>query len=680
MSRRDTRLTGLNPLSYMGVEPVASPNLIENNRSPLPHDRKFNIGDFWINRSLSVPDIYMLVSLKNNYATWIRFATTSNVITDYVTDSGTAHQIAGLVRFIGVDSLKTTALGNTVSLDFRPLAQGYMLISDGATMGAGRLTSPGDTIAITLGDGTVDLVYKTIDGIHGDVGDAVRSGNLIAILGGTNIATHAIANTVFVVTNNLLVLAGTFTLLSNPFGVMTSTALGLTDSTNGLDGQILISSTAGLPAWRNITSSSGSLSITNSPNEIDIINVATAGISSIDGDVGTAVAIANNIQVIGGTNIVTAAAGNTLTIELATNVVLSGTLTPYGPSKGVMQVDGTGQLIATKGTLNGQTLIASTGSLPVWNRIVAGDSTVTVTNTAYGIDIKASLSTGMKTIDGDTGTATPVNGIINLYGGANIQVVARVPPTDQVYINQLPDIVISGTLTLSSTLNGVLAKAPPTYISGLSSRNSVINPNSPQTTLIGGGTAVTFAFITSARGTITFTQTASPRTLNLENNNTSIKPGNILSLVTMALTADAATLQLGSATPKLIWLATENFDPGNCWSTTYFRYTSKLSGKYNIQTCYNFNRAYDGPYSTEMQLWIQTSNRTYKTRRKETLVKSSPTSGSYLNGGMTLDVCCDLDVGDTAEMYASANFNGITYFWKLAKGDGTFFSVFYVGR
>lgn len=266
MSRRDTRLTGLNPLSYMGVEPVASPNVIENNRPPLQHDRQFNIGDLWVDRSLSTPDLFMLVAKIDNRATWIKFATGNNIITEYVTDSGTATQVGGLITLTGKDSLRTIASGNTVSIDFRPLTQGHMLISNGTVMASGIITSPLGSIDVTLGDGTIDLSYPTVDGIHGDVGDAVRTGNLIKILGGTNMEVHALDKTAFVLTDSILVLPGTFTLASYPYGVVTSDADGLTYPTNGYDGQVIIGSTAGVPAWSYITSTGGSLNIAVTAN------------------------------------------------------------------------------------------------------------------------------------------------------------------------------------------------------------------------------------------------------------------------------------------------------------------------------------------------------------------------------------------------------------------------------
>ncbi len=43
-----TKLTGIHPLSYMGVEPVSPPQLVRFDRRPTNRDFGFNIGDLWL--------------------------------------------------------------------------------------------------------------------------------------------------------------------------------------------------------------------------------------------------------------------------------------------------------------------------------------------------------------------------------------------------------------------------------------------------------------------------------------------------------------------------------------------------------------------------------------------------------------------------------------------------------
>ncbi len=63
-----TKLTGIHPLSYMGVEPVSPPQLVRFDRRPTNRDFGFNIGDLWL-----VPEpfeVWMLLEKPQNVAFW----------------------------------------------------------------------------------------------------------------------------------------------------------------------------------------------------------------------------------------------------------------------------------------------------------------------------------------------------------------------------------------------------------------------------------------------------------------------------------------------------------------------------------------------------------------------------------------------------------------------------------
>src|SRR5690606_26215280 len=75
---RSQRLNGLFPLSYTGVVPVSPVNFVIDNRPPTTQDYKnFYIGDLWLDMSTNTPptnsDVWMLVSVTNNVATWVHF-------------------------------------------------------------------------------------------------------------------------------------------------------------------------------------------------------------------------------------------------------------------------------------------------------------------------------------------------------------------------------------------------------------------------------------------------------------------------------------------------------------------------------------------------------------------------------------------------------------------------------
>ena len=63
-----TRLTGINPLSYMGVEPVSPPQLVRYQVHPTNRDFNFNIGDLWLVESPF--EVWMLLEKPQNVAFW----------------------------------------------------------------------------------------------------------------------------------------------------------------------------------------------------------------------------------------------------------------------------------------------------------------------------------------------------------------------------------------------------------------------------------------------------------------------------------------------------------------------------------------------------------------------------------------------------------------------------------
>lgn len=101
-------------------------------------------------------------------------------------------------------------------------------------------------------------------------------------------------------------------------GVVQRDALGHVFADSGTDGQVIIGSSTGVPAWANITSLGGTVVITNGPNSI---NLEAAGVApalvELDADVGVALPVAGVIKVLGdGTGTNTTAAGNTLVVHL----------------------------------------------------------------------------------------------------------------------------------------------------------------------------------------------------------------------------------------------------------------------------------------------------------------------------------------------------------------------------
>jgi len=141
---------------------------------------------------------------------------------------------------------------------------------------------------------------------------------------GVTAGTTLISGTTTAVGTSLLV-GTTATISGLTRGVVQSTAAGLLSSTEGTDGQILISSTAGAPAWATLTAGAG-INLTNAANSVTI--TATGAVAStFPTDAGTATPAAGAVTVAGGTNMGTAGAGSTVTINLDASPSVAGSLT-----------------------------------------------------------------------------------------------------------------------------------------------------------------------------------------------------------------------------------------------------------------------------------------------------------------------------------------------------------------
>ena len=90
-----TRLTGLNPLSYMGVEPSSPPNFVRYANPPTTNDFGFDIGTIWL-----VPSpisVYMLVAKPQNVANWLQLSGGTGAIDEIITQDGAIEATAGAV-------------------------------------------------------------------------------------------------------------------------------------------------------------------------------------------------------------------------------------------------------------------------------------------------------------------------------------------------------------------------------------------------------------------------------------------------------------------------------------------------------------------------------------------------------------------------------------------------------
>lgn len=227
------RLSGRNPLSYSGVEPLQPPDLVYVHRDPISGPvanadfRNFNVGTFWLNPVNQT--LWILVRKPDSNPLWIQLGITA----------------AGFLQTLTAD--------NAVAVV--PFGLNINVI--------------GDTNITTVGNNLTHSVQITLN-------PSITVVNLTA----TGLATI----------NNLTVTGNIKTNLSQ--GVVQSPgAGGNLFASEGANGQVLISGGVGFqPVWANITSGDGSITITNGAGTIDLSTAGGSGtVSSLTGNDNIAV-------------------------------------------------------------------------------------------------------------------------------------------------------------------------------------------------------------------------------------------------------------------------------------------------------------------------------------------------------------------------------------------------------
>ncbi len=235
-----------------------------------------------------------------------------------------------------------------------------------------------------------------------------------------------------ITTGNLTLTAGSFTMGSLNAGVVQTSGSGVFGSSKGTNGQVLVGSTAGVPAWANITSTGGSCVVTSGPNTINI--EATGGTSStfVTDTSGPVSPLAGALTVAGGTNITTdGSVANTVTINLDDSITTVGKITAgvsLEMSSGSATITSTTNaaksiyLHANAGTSETIELYADQGTGVDAIYLHSDDGGLTFTSglaTADAINITASNAAGGIDIDAGTNgiNIAANNGPISLISG-----------------------------------------------------------------------------------------------------------------------------------------------------------------------------------------------------------------------------------------------------------------------
>lgn len=307
-----------------------------------------------------------------NGANTINLESTTDGTNTFTTDSGVATQALNNIDIVGANVISTAGATDTVTISLDNGTNGQLLIGGGANPVWANLTSTGATVVITNGANSINLEATGMGGgastFNTDGAAATEAAGVIIMAGGDHITTSGAGNTV------------TF------------------DLDNGTNGQLLIGGGAAA-AWANLTSTGATITISNGPNSINLeaTGGGDAGASEFITDSGTANQSLGEIQILGGSNILTSGAGNTVTVALDSDIninsatinddlVVLDTVTFGGPNfdNGVMQVNG-GNVFSDNGT-NGEILIGG-GTNPQWANITSTDASVVITNGANTIDL-----------------------------------------------------------------------------------------------------------------------------------------------------------------------------------------------------------------------------------------------------------------------------------------------------
>lgn len=106
------KLSGINPLAYMGVEPSTPPQMVVETRPPTINDTNFNLGTYWL---IAAPppttdwELWILVDLSQGIATWKQLfpGSGSGGADQFDEDTGIAVPALGIILVKGGENINT---------------------------------------------------------------------------------------------------------------------------------------------------------------------------------------------------------------------------------------------------------------------------------------------------------------------------------------------------------------------------------------------------------------------------------------------------------------------------------------------------------------------------------------------------------------------------------------------
>lgn len=270
---RSQRLNGLFPLAYLGVIPVSPENFIIQNRPPTVNDSKnFYIGDIWLDYGTNTPpkaaDIWMLVSLVGNLATWVNFGGGTGALTSLRGNDS--------VDVLPGNDTEINLIGNT--------ANGIQTIGNAGTHTMTIDSTGGGPFGQTItGDSGGPVSPSSPGGNWNLIGNA---GEGVTVVGnpGTNTLTINFTNsgTVAGLTGNT---GGEVGPSAGNINVIGNTANGITVIGNPGTSTLTIDSTTGHPFLQSLTGNSGGTVYGDALQNINVVGDGTTAV--VVGNPGT---------------------------------------------------------------------------------------------------------------------------------------------------------------------------------------------------------------------------------------------------------------------------------------------------------------------------------------------------------------------------------------------------------
>lgn len=262
------RLNGINPLSYLGANAVQPPDFVTKPRPPTSTDSKnFYLGQIWLDTGTNIPatanDVYMLVGLQGNSATWVAFG--GGDLQTLTGNSGGAVAPDGTfnINVVG-DGTTINVTGNpgTNTLTISTVGTGVINTLTGNSGGAisptaGNINIVGTGVISVVGNSGTSTLTVTPSGsiassfiTNPATGTATPVAGVLTFAGGNNITQTAAGSTV---TTQLTGTTNHAVQVGNASGSLTSLAVGTT-------GQVLTGVTGSNPVWAAPSSPAASCS------------------------------------------------------------------------------------------------------------------------------------------------------------------------------------------------------------------------------------------------------------------------------------------------------------------------------------------------------------------------------------------------------------------------------------